>query len=278
VVSPLSGVIPALFVGGQRFPEGPSFDPAGNLFVCNRRDGFIVKVTPDGRSSRFVTTDGKPNGTKFHRDGRLFIADMVRRQILAADPSGALTVVIDAFDGQALLGPNDLIFDRNGELYFTDPGAGEATAPGAVFRWSRDGLSLLTSGQLYPNGLALNDAEDMLFVAETGSNRVSSFPIRRDRTVGQERVLFQFTDGLGPDGMAVGADGNLYVTHRPTGIIAVVDPAGRLVARLPAGGSLPSNVAFWNHSLYVTEDETGAVFRLDVGVRGQPLFHERERN
>ena len=271
---PFSGVSPARFVGGQRFPEGPAFDLDGNLFVCNRRDGFIVKVTPDGRASRFVATNGKPNGAAFHRDGRLFIADMVRRQILAADASGVLTVVVDAFDGQTLLGPNDLVFDRAGDLYFTDPGGGEATAPGAVFRWSRDRLTLLTSGQLYPNGLALNDAEDTLFIAATGTNRVSAFPIRRDGTLGRERVLFQFTDGQGPDGMAVGADGNLYVTHRDTGIIAVIDPAGRLIARLPAGGSLPSNVAFWDEALYVTEDETGAVYRLDIGVRGQTLFHQ----
>jgi gluconolactonase len=265
-----------LFAGGQRFPEGPNFDPAGNLFVCNRWDGFIARVTPDGRSTRFVATGGKPNGARFHLDGRLFIADIGRREILTADAEGAVSVVIDGYDGEPLLGPNDLVFDRAGALYFTDPGLGEVTAPGAVFRWTPDRLTLLTSGQLYPNGLALNDAEDMLFVAETGSNRVSSFSIRRDGTLGRERVFIQFADGHGPDGIAFGADRNLYVTHRGTGVVAVVDPAGRTVARLPAGGALPSNVAFWNESLYVTEDETEAVYRLDIGVRGQTLFHQRE--
>ncbi len=268
---------PELYIGGQRFPEGPNFDAAGNLYVCNRWDGFIVKVTPDRQVTRFVATDGKPNGARFHhRDGRLFIADIGRRQILAADGDGSFTVVIDGYQGQDLRGPNDLVFDRAGNLYFTDPGLGDLNAPGAVFRLGVDGaLTLLTSGQRYPNGIALNAAEDALFVAETGGNRVLRFTIRGDATLGPGEALVQFQEGQGPDGIAFGEDGNLYVTHRGTGTVAVVTPAGEIVANLPAGGSLPSNVAFREDALYVTEDETGAVYRLAIGVRGAPLFHEQ---
>lgn len=268
-------VQPQLFVGGQNYPEGPNFDTQGNLYVCNRWDGFIAKVTPGGASERFVATGGKPNGARLHRDGRLFIADIGRREVLAADGAGSLAVVIDSFDRQPLLGPNDLVFDREGSLYFTDPGLGDLKAPGAIFRWAPDGkLALLTSGQLYPNGLALNAAEDTLYVAETWSNRISYFPIRRDGSLGRERVMVQFTEGRGPDGIAFGGDGNLYVTHRGTGLVVVVEPNGKILAQLPAGGALPSNLAFWEESLYVTEDETASVYRLDIGVRGLPLFHQ----
>jgi len=272
----LVGAQPELYVGGQSFPEGPNFDAAGNLYVCNRWDGFIAKVTPDGQVSRFVETGGKPNGARLHRDGRLFIADIGRREILAASPDGSFVVVVSSYDGERLLGPNDLVFDRRGRLYFTDPGLGDVRAPGGIFRWDPDSgeLALLTSGQLYPNGLALNAEEDTLFVAETGANRVSRFPIRKDGTLGRERVFAQFTEGQGPDGIAFDAAGNLYVTHRGTGVVPVVDPGGQVVALLPAGGSLPSNVAFRGDALYVTEDETGAVYRLAVGVHGLPLFHQ----
>jgi gluconolactonase len=276
--APSSEVRPKLFVGGQRFPEGPNFDSSGHLFVCNRWDGFIARVTPGGQRSHFVSTGGKPNGARFHRDGRLFIADIGLREILAANPDGSLLRIVNNFEGRPLLGPNDLIFDRNGSLYFTDPGLGDLRSPGAVFRLSADGgLTLLTSGQLYPNGIALNDLEDTLFVAETGSNRVSRFSIRRDGTLGRERIFVQFAGGQGPDGIAFGVDGNLYVTHRGPGLVAVVDPAGQIIARLPAGGTLPTNLAFWDRSLYVTEDESQAVHRLDIGVGGQTLFHQRER-
>jgi gluconolactonase len=278
----VSEVQPKLFVTGQNFPEGPNFDAQGNLFVCNRWDGFIVKVRPDGQYSPFVATGGKPNGSRLHRDGRLFIADIGRRQILAAEPDGTLAVVIDAFEGKPLLGPNDLIFDKNGALYFTDPGLESKESFGQVFRWTPDGsLTLLASDLVYPNGIALSPDESLLYVAETGTNRVSRYDIRTDGTLGGRELFVQFQEGegpqgRGPDGMAFGADENLYVAHRGSGSVIVVDPEGEIIAQIPAGGALPTNMAFWEDSLYVTEDETAAVYRLDIGVRGLPLFHQRK--
>jgi gluconolactonase len=78
--------------------------------------------------------------------------------------------------------------------------------------------------------------------------------------------------GLGPDGMAFGQDGNLYAAHWGKGVVAVIDPDGKVVAELPVGGLNPTNVAFWGSSLYVTEVENGQVVRLDIGVEGQVLY------
>jgi gluconolactonase len=273
---PSTRVEPKLVVSGQNFPEGPNFDAAGNLYVCNRWDGFIARVTPDGCSSLFVATGGKPNGARFHRNGQLFIADIGRCEILAAAPDGSIDVIVGNYQGSSLLGPNDLIFDRDGILYFTDPGLGNPNTRGRVFRWTPDReLTLLADNLLYPNGLALSPHEDSLVVAPTGSNNVLRFRLRSDGSLGPAEVMAQFEGGQGPDGIAFDVEGNLYVTHRGTGSVIVLDPSGSILARLPVGGSLPSNVAFWEDSLYVTEDETASVYRLDVGVRGLPLFHQQ---
>lgn len=269
-------VKPELFLGGQSFPEGPNFDVAGNLYVCNRWDGFIAKRSTDGCVSRFIETGGKPNGARLHRDGRLFIADIGRCEILATNPNGELSVLVSTYQGESLLGPNDLVFDRNGNLYFTDPGLGNHDLAGRTFRWSASGdLTLLAADQPYPNGIALNETEDLLFVAETMGNRIVRFPLDENGLTGSPTTHVQFDTGHGPDGIAFGSDGNLYVTHRGTGTVVVVGPDGSIARRLDAGGSLPSNLAFWEDALYVTEDETGAVYRLAIGVAGLPLFHQQ---
>jgi hypothetical protein len=52
--------------------------------------------------------------------------------------------------------------------------------------------------------------------------------------------------------------------------IDVLSPQGKLLASYPAGGDRVTNLAWWEKSLYVTVAGAGAIFRLDVGVRGAP--------
>ena len=70
--------------------------------------------------------------------------------------------------------------------------------------------------------------------------------------------------------MALDAEGNLHVAYCGKGVVAVFNPAGHALAELPAGSEWPTNLAFWEESLYVTGDDR--VVRLDVGVSGQPLL------
>ena len=54
------------FVTGLTSPEGPAFDPEGNLFFVNWLTSSIVCLTPDGRHTEFVNTGGIPAGLAFH--------------------------------------------------------------------------------------------------------------------------------------------------------------------------------------------------------------------
>ena len=266
-----------LHFGDLPFTEGPSFDRSGNLFLCMRRDGYVARVAPDGTVSRLFSTGQQPNGSRFHRDGRLFVAELKLKQILVAATDGAVDVFVDACDGRPLLGPNDLVFDRDGVLYFTDPHGSSAANPvGRVCRCTADGrAACIADGIAYPNGLALSPDERVLYVAEMGLNRLLRYDLAPDGSLGGPEVLAQLAGGVGPDGMALDVDGNLYVAQHGAGTVAVVSPTGDLLAALPAGGSKPTNCAFRGTSLYVTEDDSRGVQRLDVGVAGLPLFHER---
>ena len=61
--------------GKHSLLEGPCFDRHGNLYVVDIPYGRIFRVNPEGGWTLVVEYDGEPNGLKFHRDGRGFVAD-----------------------------------------------------------------------------------------------------------------------------------------------------------------------------------------------------------
>ena len=108
------------------FLEGPSFDRDGILYVTNIPYGQIFRVSPVGEFTLVATYDGEPNGLKLHRDGRIFIADHKQGLMLLDPRSGKVEAFLDRPHGERFKGLNDLIFGKNGDLYFTDQGESAA--------------------------------------------------------------------------------------------------------------------------------------------------------
>lgn len=265
---------PVLVAEGFNFPEGPSFDREGSLYVMECDAGRISKLTQDGHVEVFAETGGVPCGSRLHQNGRLIVAENGLAQILEFAPDGSWTVVAESFNKKPFRGPNDLILDRDGNCYFTDPKGSTLEKPvGRVFRVGADGaISVFAVGLAFPNGICLSADEETLYVAETFTRRIHAFTLNVDGSANNRSLFAQMEGGVGPDGMDFGADGNLYVAHYGKGVVAVIAPSGEVIAELAVPGKNPTNVAFWEDSLYVTETETGAVYRLEIGVEGQPLF------
>lgn len=266
-------VKPVQLSSGLQSPEGPSFDRQGILHFVDWDAQLIYQLRHDGSLSPFVNTHGLPTGSKFHKDGRLFVADG-DLGILAIAPDGSIEVIACECDGKCFRGPNDLVFAANGDLYFTDPRYSDADHPtGNVFLLRANGqVELFAGGFRFPNGVALSKNGRILFLAETFPNLIWAFELDESGYEKSRRVFARLEGGIGPDGMAFGQDGNLYVAHFGKGVVAVINPQGQLIAELPTGGMKPTNVAFWQTSLYVTEVENSQVVHLDIGVRGQILY------
>ena len=159
--------------------EGPSFDREGNLYITDIPNGRVFRIAPDGRFELVAEYDGEPNGLKIHRDGRIFIADHRQGLMLLDAATGAVTAFLEGPDKERFKGVNDLIFARNGDLYFTDQGqTGMHDASGRVYRLTPDGrLTALVSNVPSPNGIALNRSENTVFVATTRSNEIWILPM-----------------------------------------------------------------------------------------------------
>jgi gluconolactonase len=266
-------------ISGYNSPEGPAFDPEGNLFFVNWLTSAIIKLTPDGRASEYFNTGGIPAGLAFHRDGSLYVADEGEdiHGILRITPDGEATVVVNEYEGVPLNGANDLVFDRGDVLYFSDPWE---SPDGGFYRYFPDGtLELLDSGLQFPNGVALTADEDAVILAETGENRLLRYAIDAAGTVGPREVWAELDGSFGPDGMAFDERGDLYVAHYGSGHVDIFDPAGTLVDEIALPGREPTNVAFGgpdNMTLVVTDVETATVYQVHLSVAGQRLNDGRD--
>lgn len=254
-------------------PEGPSFDRNGVLHFVDWDARFIYRLDQVGDLKEFVSTGGVPTGSKFHKNGNLYVADG-DLGILIIEPHGKIHVAASHWNGQKFRGPNDLVFAPNGDLYFTDPKGSASEHPiGNVFILRQSGkVELFAGGFQFPNGIILSDDACTLYVAETFPNHILAFELDAQGYEKSRRVFAKLEGGLGPDGMAFGEDGNLYAAHFGKGVVAVIDPHGQVLAELELRSKKPTNVAFWDGALYVTEVQRGQVLRLSLGVEGQTLY------
>lgn len=259
---------------GFQFPEGPAFR-GDDLFLVDLHAGCLARIK-GSVVDRFLYTGGRPNGLAIHLTGDLFVADSGLAAILRVTGDGA-EVVASRWGGVPFLGPNDLVFDRAGRLYFTDPGRTFPRSPaGRVFCLDPDGtVRMLVDGLAFPNGIALSVDERQLFVAETQTGRILAFERDELGGISGPAVYAQVGGAVGPDGLAIDEAGNLYVAMFGDGVVRIVSPGGEVTRELPAGGRNPTNVAFggpqWR-TLVVTEAETGAVYALEVDVPGLRLY------
>ncbi len=173
--------------------------------------------------------------------------------------------------------PNDLTLDHNGGFYFTDPGTSPFEDDGYVCYVNGGGETFLAAdGVEFPNGIAMTRDGNLIYVAETRTNRIVKFPVSQPGVLGAKTVFAELPDGEG-DGV-VGPDGwrwmprNLDVAHFGTGFVRVLSEDGRLVRSLAAGHKSASNVDFGGvalSTLYVTGAESisegdGAVYGLNL--------------
>ncbi|MCW5932820.1 MAG: SMP-30/gluconolactonase/LRE family protein [Fimbriimonadia bacterium] len=258
---------------GFQFPEGPAYDAKQNaLFIVNVQSNRLDRLILDGmkpaKKELYAELPGKGNGATFHRDGTLYIADYERRAILKVTAPNKVDVVVDKFEGQPFRGPNDLCFDKAGNLYFTDPRDTWNEPIGSVYCLRKDGkLERFGSGLHFPNGIALDPEEKHVYVAETRRNHIIRYALQQGKISEKSEVFATLPQpAIGPDGMRFDKEGNLWIAQFGANVV-VVDNSGKVAQQHALPGKNLTNLEFGGKdgkTLFVTETQTNAVYAAVV--------------
>lgn len=253
------------------FIEGLNFDAAGQMWLLAYFKGEVLKVEGDS-CSLLGEASGAPNGAKIGPDGDLIVADRAGGIMSVDLETGVRTPKFPSFGIVGFRGLNDLIFAADGGMYFTEPYGSDALSKVGRVYYVAPGegsqVELFAEGLAYPNGIALSADGQRVFVSEFAENRVMSLPARGALNPFEPRFVFaRMQGGLGPDGLTVDSDGNLYVAHFEAGEVVVFDKRGHPYGAVPlpeGAGIWTTNVALHDGHLYVTEAEQNVVWRLPV--------------
>ncbi len=266
--------------------EGPLPLSDGSLVFTENRVDLIQRIAEDGSTAVFLERNGNPNSLASGADGTIYAAQTGKPGIGIVYPAEKARVLVDNFQGKPFNRPNDLIVDRSGGIWFTDPGPGPAQRqPGvappavapipAVYHYSARGeLRQLTTDVPRPNGITLSTDEKTLFVANTYGEHVLAYDVSRDGKIGKPRNFaklagFKQTDtgpSSGADGLAIDADGRLYVASSAG--VEVFDRKGKALGVIEIPNP-PQNLAFAGtdrKTLYVVG--RGAVWKIRTDATG----------
>ena len=264
-------------VTGEGFMEGINFDRKGNIWMVSPPTGELLTVKEDKVS--VVENYKGPVGAKFHKDGRLFITDL-SGEIVAYDPkTGKSETIVNSYNGKPLNGLNDLVFDESGGFTLQsqwDPVQPIQWAVSSTYQQIVRNPNCLQKILLIQMGLLFPQTVNVSIFLNSTKIEFSLSLQRMQKTSPETPFVFgQFEGGIGPDGLAVDAEGNLYVAHFQAGEIVVLDASGFKYGtiRLPEdAGTFTTNLTFHNGYLYITESSKNEVWRIKVKKEGLKLY------
>lgn len=244
---------------------------------------------------------GIPSGVAAGSDGSIYFADTSNHRVRRIAPDGIISTVAGTstrgFSGDGgpatqarLYSPADVAVGPDGSLYIADrgnynvrkvrpDGVISTVAGNGDYRFSGDG-GLATQAGMEPYGVAVG-SEGELYIADRANSRIRRVDAAGYVTTiaGTSNSGFSGDGGpanqarlLSPTGVAVGAEGSIYVVDRGNGRIRVVSPRGLITTIAGRGGSggfsgdggLALNAEF-NGPYRVAVARDGSIYVSDVG-------------
>ncbi|MEC8138306.1 MAG: SMP-30/gluconolactonase/LRE family protein [Pseudomonadota bacterium] len=277
--------------------------PDGSIILVEIEAGRLTRVLPDGAKEVVAEPGGGPNGAAMGPDGACYVCnnggfnwaydeepgsirpvgqadDYVTGRIERIDiETGKIETLYDNCNGNRLSGPNDIVFDRKGNMWFTDLGKARARDldRGAIYWAKPDGSEIREVIQPFttPNGIGLSPDEKTLYVAETEGGRLFAYDIVSNgevellpypKSLNGGRYITSDTGMRRFDSLAVEDCGNVCVATLFTGGITVASPDGGTAEFVETGDGYTTNICFGGENLqkaYITLSWQGLLVECD---------------
>ena len=258
--------------------------PKNKAYLWTERQGLSVFLDPSGMTNHAPHSSNEgANGLVLDSNGALVLCQHGDRRVARLkndwqlDPPSYETV-IDHFEGKWLNSPNDIVFSKNGDLFFTDPPYGldqqdddilKELDFNGIFKWSKnEGIVLLNKTLSRPNGIAFSRDEKTVYIGNSDRENliIAAFDYI-DGAFKNKRVFFNSKNILrkGPgsfDGLKVHSSGTIFATG-PGGVLVISSEGKHLGTIRP--GKATANCAFdaAEDYLYLTSTDVLARIKLN---------------
>jgi len=269
-------------------------DAAGNLYVADRDNGVIRKVTASGVVTTYAVGFNQPNGVTISSNGYLYVSSAANNSIMQVKTDGTVSVFAgnggtSYMDGTGTAAgfhyPYGITIDVNGNLYVADsqnsvirkitiPGAVVTTFAGSGIASFADGTGRLASFNLVDN--VYYDASGVFYCGDTFNNRIRKIMLTGTVTTIAGSGARGYQDGpaasatfSNPGTTATDAAGNIYVADAGNFVIRKIDKNG-IVSTLAGTGTFGSvdgigKAASFGNFYGLNVDPSGIMYVTDFG-------------
>ncbi len=248
------------------------------------RDGFLVFSDVLRKTVYRLDPVGPPKPTEENRNGaqglvydgqsRLYLCEPSMHRVARMDKRGKAEVLVEAYQGKKLNGPNDITVRKDGNAYFTDPSFGSATESreldyNGIYRIAPKGeVELVAKWTTRPNGITVSADGKNLYVTDSDRRTLVAFDLDGKGAASNQRDVFGKIVGV-PGGLRTDVNGRFYIAAKGLGVYT---REGKLVHTfLPT--EVITNCTFGDpdmETLYASGRK--AVYKIRLGVKGSVQY------
>lgn len=269
--------------GGFGLVEAPRLDAEGVAWFSDVTGGGVFRLVPGADAIEEVLPKRRGvGGLVLHERGGVVVTG---RDIVHVEASGTVREVFKPAEDAGITGFNDATTDAKGRLVAGalrfNPMKGEEPVPGRVVVIDPSWVAVaVEEGVEWPNGMSLSADGTRFLVADYAHARVMAAPVDRQGAIGEGLEVWAQVPRGSADGLAVDAEGGVWVALGQGGGIARFDPEGALQEVVDLPGAFVTSLCFGGpdgRDLLVTSmgEDGGTVWRGRAPVAGSPVVQTR---